>query len=122
MYGLHFREELPPVVADELEALVAAVRAFLYTEHNEDGTHNKALFPLFPINVGMTLLWPTTEAPSQWVLCDGQLLSRGQYQSLFFVIGEQYGAGDGTSTFAVPNVPPITVGASSLHYIMLAGV
>ena len=42
-------------------------------------------------------------APRGWVLCDGRLLPVGQYGALFAVIGNVYG-GDGTSTFAVPDL------------------
>ena len=39
MYGLKHREELDPIVADELDGLVAAVKGVFLVEHNEDGTH-----------------------------------------------------------------------------------
>lgn len=38
MYGLKYREQLPPVVADELDGLIAAIRNLFYVSHNEDGT------------------------------------------------------------------------------------
>jgi hypothetical protein len=38
MIGLRYRESLPPATLDELEQLVASLRAFLLVEHNEDGT------------------------------------------------------------------------------------
>lgn len=45
-----------------------------------------------------------TTAASGWLLCDGTAVSRAQYARLFQAIGVQYGAGDGTTTFNVPNV------------------
>jgi microcystin-dependent protein len=42
-------------------------------------------------------------APSGWALCNGQLLSIAQYSALFAVIGTYYG-GNGTTTFALPNM------------------
>jgi len=36
--------------------------------------------------------------------CDGSLLSRATYAVLFNVIGEKYGAGDGSSTFQIPDL------------------
>ncbi len=36
--------------------------------------------------------------------CDGSLLSRATYAVLFSVIGEKYGAGDGSSTFQIPDL------------------
>ena len=42
-------------------------------------------------------------APSGWLICDGRLISRTTYAKLFAVIGEYWGAGDGTTTFRLPN-------------------
>lgn len=41
--------------------------------------------------------------PSGWVLCDGRALSRTGYPALYAAIGTTYGAGDGATTFNVPN-------------------
>jgi hypothetical protein len=38
-----------------------------------------------------------------WLLCDGTLVSRATYAALFGVIGSTYGAGDGATTFALPD-------------------
>ena len=38
-----------------------------------------------------------------WILCDGRAVSRTDYSDLFEAIGTQYGEGDGTTTFNVPN-------------------
>ena len=43
-------------------------------------------------------------APSGWLLCRGQSVSRENYAALFDVIGESYGEGDGISTFGVPKM------------------
>jgi len=37
-----------------------------------------------------------------WALCNGQALSRATYSALFAKIGTTYGAGDGSTTFNVP--------------------
>jgi len=42
-------------------------------------------------------------APRGWMACAGQLLSIQQNSPLFSIIGTQYG-GNGTTTFALPNV------------------
>jgi microcystin-dependent protein len=44
-----------------------------------------------------------TVAPSKWVLCYGQAISRATYANLFSVIGTTYGSGDGSTTFNVPD-------------------
>lgn len=53
-------------------------------------------------------------APSGWLLCQGQLVSRSTYAGLFAAIGTTYGAGDGSTTFAIPNLQGVVpVGKSS---------
>src|SRR5512136_2311115 len=42
-------------------------------------------------------------APARWELCNGQLLSISEYETLFNLIGTTYG-GDGQTTFAVPDL------------------
>jgi microcystin-dependent protein len=41
--------------------------------------------------------------PSGWLLCDGRLVSRAVFADLFAAIGVRYGAGDGSTTFAIPD-------------------
>jgi microcystin-dependent protein len=43
-------------------------------------------------------------APSGWLSCDGTTVSRTTYAALFAVVGTTYGAGDGSTTFALPNM------------------
>ena len=42
-------------------------------------------------------------APDGWLICDGSAVSRTTYAALFAIIGTTYGAGDGNSTFNLPN-------------------
>lgn len=43
-------------------------------------------------------------APNGYLACDGSAVSRATYANLFAVIGTTFGAGDGSTTFNVPNV------------------
>jgi len=43
-------------------------------------------------------------APLGWLLADGSAVSRTTYSSLFTIIGETYGAGDGSTTFNLPDL------------------
>jgi len=52
---------------------------------------------------GMVMLWTTGSAPTGWLLCDGSEVSRTTYSDLFAVIGTTYGAGDGSTTFNLPD-------------------
>ena len=45
-----------------------------------------------------------TSAPAGWLLCDGSAVSRTTYEVLFTAISTTYGAGDGTTTFNLPDM------------------
>lgn len=51
-------------------------------------------------------IMPTARAaaPSGWMLCQGQAVSRSTYAGLFAAIGTAYGAGNGSTTFNLPNL------------------
>lgn len=43
-------------------------------------------------------------APSGYLICDGSAVSRTTYSSLFAAIGTNYGTGDGSTTFNLPDL------------------
>jgi microcystin-dependent protein len=53
---------------------------------------------------GSIIMFAGDTAPSGWLLCNGQAVSRSTYLALFTAIGSLYGGGDGSSTFNVPNL------------------
>ncbi len=53
---------------------------------------------------GAILAYAGASAPSNWLLCNGQAVSRVTYADLFAVIGTTYGVGDGSTTFNVPDM------------------
>lgn len=53
---------------------------------------------------GTVLATARTAAPDGWLLCDGAAVSRVDYAALFNAIGETYGAGDGSTTFNLPEL------------------
>ncbi|WP_430397810.1 phage tail protein [Ferrovibrio sp.] len=53
--------------------------------------------------LGEIRLFASYYAPTNWLPCNGQLLSISQYNALFSVIGTTYG-GDGRANFALPNL------------------
>lgn len=58
----------------------------------------------FDVEVGTIVAYGGTTAPDGWLLCDGSAVSRSEYPQLFAVIGTAFGAGDGSTTFNVPNL------------------
>lgn len=56
------------------------------------------------VPTGCVMPFAATNAPAGWLLCDGSAISRQTYSALFAVIGVGYGAGDGSTTFNVPDL------------------
>jgi microcystin-dependent protein len=54
--------------------------------------------------VGSISLFAGATAPNGWLICDGSAVSRTTYANLFSVIGTTYGAGDGSTTFNIPDI------------------
>lgn len=51
------------------------------------------------------ILWHTeATTPEGFFLCDGSTISRTNYAALFSVIGTTFGEGDGSTTFALPDL------------------
>lgn len=57
------------------------------------------------VPTGAIELWASASiaAPAGWLLCTGAAISRTEYADLFAVIGTTYGAGNGSTTFNLPN-------------------
>ena len=53
---------------------------------------------------GVVLEYISGVAPTGWLLCDGEPVSRQTYSDLFALIGTSYGAGDGATTFNLPDL------------------
>jgi microcystin-dependent protein len=54
--------------------------------------------------IGTMLPFAGSTPVGRWLLCDGAAVSRTTYARLFAIIGETYGAGDGSTTFNLPNL------------------
>jgi hypothetical protein len=66
---------------------------------------------------------PLMPSEGNWFVCNGQAISRTTYATLFARIGTQYGVGDGSTTFNVPTMTPISVGGfQSIYYLIYEAV
>lgn len=54
--------------------------------------------------VGVVVPFPVTVPPSGWLFCHGQAVSRVTYARLFALLGLTWGAGDGSTTFNLPDL------------------
>ena len=55
-------------------------------------------------NPGAVQMFATTVAPIGWLKANGALISRASYATLFTAIGTTWGVGDGSTTFALPDL------------------
>lgn len=53
---------------------------------------------------GTVIMYAAGTAPSGWLVCNGQAVSRSTYSALWTLVGTKFGAGDGTTTFNLPNM------------------
>lgn len=56
------------------------------------------------VPTGGVIMYGAATAPTGFLLCDGSIVSRTTYATLFGVIGTTYGAGNGSTTFGLPNM------------------
>ena len=72
---------------------------------------------------GVVQAFAGSTTPQGWLLCDGSAVSRTTYASLYACIGTTYGAGDGSSTFNLPNlVDKFVEGSSTAGTVKSAGL
>jgi microcystin-dependent protein len=54
--------------------------------------------------IGGLMPYAGLTAPSGWILCYGQDISRTTYAALFAIVSTTYGTGDGSTTFGLPDL------------------
>ena len=80
------------------------------------GTTWASTAPAPGVLTGSLLMWPTATAPSGYLLCAGAAVSRTTYAALFAIISTTFGAGDGSTTFNLPNyIDRMPIGSGSLY-------
>lgn len=81
----------------------AAVTAAKLTEGA--AVNNIGFIPLDKtVLAGSILFFARTTAPTGFIKANGAVISRSVYADLFAAIGTTFGAGDGTTTFSVPDL------------------
>lgn len=78
------------------------------------------------VPAGTIIHYTGRTVPSGWLICNGARVSRTDYAALFAAIGTTYGAGDGSTTFGLPNLDgrflECTTSASSVGTYCSAGL
>lgn len=71
---------------------------------------------------GEIKMWPNNSLPLGYLFCDGAAVSRSTYGNLFGIIGTTYGAGDGSTTFNLPDFRDrMPIGAGNLYAANASG-
>lgn len=71
---------------------------------------------------GAVQMFAGSSAPAGWLFCRGQAVSRTTYAELFAVIGTSYGAGNGSTTFNLPDFRDVfPVGAGNKYALNSKG-
>lgn len=86
-------EDLIMIVQDGINKKVPASKV---------GTGGAASGDTLPI--GAVLEWYSDMIPENWLLCNGQEVSRTDYAELFNTLGIKYGSGNGSTTFNLPSL------------------
>lgn len=75
------------------------------------------------VPAGIMQMFAGNTIPAGWLLCDGSAVSRTDYAKLFSAIGTIYGAGNGSTTFALPNlIDRVVQGAATAGTYKAAGL
>lgn len=87
-----------PINQDNLNNLEEGV-AYLFENGSGSGGATGDTLP-----IGTIMPFTSDSTLTNWLLCDGQEVSRTTYAELFSLIGTTYGTGDGSTTFNVPDM------------------
>ena len=74
------------------------------------------------LNTGLIIPWTDSSVPTGFLECNGAAVSRSTYSALFAIIGTTYGAGNGSTTFNLPDLQDnITVSKSGTKALASTG-
>jgi microcystin-dependent protein len=94
------------VVADNEVTTAKILDGAITTAKVADGaiTQAKLNSSVVLVPAGAVMPFAMNSAPAGWLAADGSAVSRSTYAALFSAIGTTYGVGDGSTTFALPDL------------------
>ena len=107
MSGTGKKLKLPVATTTERDGLTAATGDILFnsTTTSFEGYNGSAWGELAAgVPVGTILTFGASTPPSGFLECNGSAISRSTYASLFSILSTTHGAGDGSSTFNLPDL------------------
>jgi len=80
----------------------------------------------WPVGTVMPLLWPSYDGTAfpvgNYLICSGQAVSRTTYSGLYTLLGNHFGAGNGSTTFNIPDLRGLFVaGTRNIGQIQPSG-
>jgi len=105
--GTRVEKDWLNAIQDEIRNVIEGAGLVLKTASSETGNQlYAAITTLLGIGspVGAIIAWPTSTLPTGYLECNGAAVSRTTYSSLFAVIFDNYGVGDGSTTFNLPDL------------------
>ena len=84
--------------------IINAITAAGLTPDDTDLTQLAQAIKQLGTPIGSVLAYPIDDVPAHCLECNGAVISRETYPELFTVIGTTYGAGDGATTFKIPDL------------------
>lgn len=103
--------KLPVATQANVESQASSAGAIYYDSANQkvryyDGTSWADLSASGNVEMPVASIqpWLGASAPSGWLICNGQAVSRSTYANLFSIISTRFGSGNGSTTFNVPDV------------------
>lgn len=85
-------------VIEKIEAAQSSAEAAQSTANDAQSTADKNT------PVGTVMYFANSTPPDGFIVCNGAAVSRSAYSALFAAIGTTYGGGDGSTTFALPDL------------------
>lgn len=86
-----------------LPAKLCSLLSWMFTDTGDPSDEFKRSVTATSTPAGMVIPYLSEITPTGWLQCNGGPVSRTTYSSLFAVIGTRYGAGDGATTFNLPD-------------------
>lgn len=88
-----------------MQEIVGVIEAAGLTPSATDVTQlQQALETRYQVPTGSVVATASSTPSTGWLLCDGSAVSRDDYPALFATIGTNFGAGDGSTTFNLPDL------------------
>lgn len=105
-YTIEFTEEADPQDVSASEITYNNTESGMAATNVQDAITELSTAPKGGpgVPVGSVFWLATQTAPEGYLICDGSAVSRTEYADLFAAIGTTFGTGDGSTTFALPNL------------------